>query len=284
MGDRAVNSASQNTQGILKNTRFSAVIMPFPFPGMNPYLEAPFLWREVHSRLIVALANDLGSRLRPRYYAAIETRTYLEDESEGVLVGVPDAIVFAANQTRQTSGAIVSTVTIPQPQTVQLVEPVEIKERYLEVRQVRTHAVIAAIEVLSPKNKRGDERISYLKKRQAVLQSQTHLVEIDLLRAYQPMPMAGTNFLGDYRILVSDAAQRPDAELYGFSLRDRIPAFLLPLQPDDQPLDVDLQSLLQRVYDEGNFDLRTDYSEPVPEPALSEDDRAWIRECLASSE
>lgn len=75
--------------------------MTSPFPGMNPYLEASFLWREVHSRLIVALANDLGSRLRPKYYAAIKTRIYLEDESEGVLVGVSDAIVFASAQTRQ---------------------------------------------------------------------------------------------------------------------------------------------------------------------------------------
>jgi hypothetical protein len=255
---------------------------------MNPYLEAAFLWREVHSRLIVALANDLGSRLRPKYYAAIETRTYLDDDSEGVLVGVPDAVVFSAQrQTTLTeivtnSQAPISQATIPstQPQRVQLLDPVEIKERFLEVRQVKTHAVIAAIEILSPKNKRGDGRISYLKKRQAVLRSQTHLVEIDLLRAYQPMPMLSTSGLGDYRILVSDAAQRPNADLYQFNLRDRIPSFLLPLQPDDQALAIDLQPLLQTVYDEGNFDLRVDYSEPIPEPALSESDRAWVEQCL----
>jgi hypothetical protein len=254
--------------------------MPSPFPGMNPYLEAPFLWREVHSRLIVALANDVGRRLRPKYYAAIETRTYLEDESEGVLVGVPDAVVFAGAQTRQAS--ITTTVTIPQiqPQRVQLVEPIEVKERFLEVRQVASHAVIAAVEVLSPKNKRGDGRISYLKKRQAIFESRTHLIELDLLRAYQPMPMLGMSWLGDYRILVSDAAQRPNADLYGFNLRDRIPRFPLPLQPDDQPLTVDLQPLLQTVYDEGNFDLRINYNEPVPEPALSESDQTWVQQCL----
>lgn len=192
--------------------------MLLPFPGMNPFLEAPYLWSEVHSRLIVALANDLGSRLRPKYYTAIETRTYLEDDSEGVLVGIPDAIAFAGAQTRQATPANVSTVTVPQaqPQRVQLVEPIEVKERFLEVRQVKTHEVIAAIEVLSPKNKRGDRRLSHLKKRQALLESQTHLIEIDLLRAHRPMPMAGMTGLGDYRILVSDAAQRPDAELYAF--------------------------------------------------------------------
>jgi hypothetical protein len=59
------------------------------------------------------------SRWRPKYYAAIETRTYLEDELEG--------------------------------------------ERFLEVRQVKTHAMIAAIEVLSLRNQCGDGRVSYLK-------------------------------------------------------------------------------------------------------------------------
>lgn len=252
---------------------------------MNPYLEAPFLWREVHNRLIVALANDLGARLRPKYYAAIETRTYLEDESDGVLVGIPDAIVFASSSIYESKMATIATVEIPQsqPQRVQLVEPIEVKERFLEVRQVQTHEVVAAIEVLSPKNKRGDGRISYLKKRQALFESQTHLVEIDLLRAYQPMPMAGVNGLWDYRILVSDAVQRPSAELYGFNLRDRIPSFSLPLKPEDNPITVDLQPLLQTVYDQGNFDLRIDYTQPIPEPTLSESDRLWVQQCITSN-
>lgn len=258
--------------------------MPSPFPGMNPYLEDPSFWREVHNRLIVALANDLGARLRPKYYVAIETRTYLEDESDGVLVGIPDAIVFAASQLRQSSMAIASTVEIPQtqPQKVQLIEPIEIKERFLEVRRVKTHEVVTVIEVLSPKNKRGDGRTSYLKKRQAIFESQTHLIEIDLIRAYQPMPIAGVSWVFDYRILVSDATQRPNAELYGFNLRDRIPVFSLPLGLDDNPVFVDLQLLLQEVYDQGNFDLRVDYDQVVPKPVLSESDRAWLQHSLTS--
>jgi hypothetical protein len=93
-----------------------------------------------------------------------------------------------------------------------------------------------AIEILSPKNKRGDGRIGYLKKRQAILQSQTHLVEINLMRAHQPMPLVGISQLGDYRILVSDAAQRPNAKLYGFNLRDRSPLFSIASQKFLTPL------------------------------------------------
>jgi hypothetical protein len=32
--------------------------MPSPFPGMDPYLEHPDLWPEVHSRWLMAMVKD----------------------------------------------------------------------------------------------------------------------------------------------------------------------------------------------------------------------------------
>jgi len=37
--------------------------MPTPFPGMDPYLERTGVWEEVHTRLIVAMA-DAGYPLK----------------------------------------------------------------------------------------------------------------------------------------------------------------------------------------------------------------------------
>ena len=162
---------------------------------MDPFLEDPFFWPQVHSRLIVALSNELGAKLRPKYYAAIETRTYLDDEEGSIFVGIPDAIVFNAAKTGvPTRFANTATLTATQPQRVHLVEPIEVKERYLEIRKVGTHEVIVAIEVLSPKNKRSEGRKIYLRKRQTTLksatyESATHFVEIDLLRSFSPMPV-----------------------------------------------------------------------------------------------
>lgn len=51
--------------------------MPSPFPGMNPYLENPDLWSEVHHRLITAIADAIESNLSLRYRVAIEKLTYL---------------------------------------------------------------------------------------------------------------------------------------------------------------------------------------------------------------
>ena len=67
-----------------------------------------------------------------------------------------------------------------------------------------TQEVVTIVEVLSPANKRaGRGRDAYLQKRERVLGSSTHLVEIDLLRTGEPMPMAGALRDLDYRIVVS---------------------------------------------------------------------------------
>jgi hypothetical protein len=50
--------------------------MPSPFPGMNPYLENPQFWPEVHHRLITAIANAIESNLHQNYRVAIEKRVY----------------------------------------------------------------------------------------------------------------------------------------------------------------------------------------------------------------
>jgi hypothetical protein len=66
--------------------------MPSPFPGMDPYLEDPFFWHQVHSQLIVALSHDLGGKLRPKYYAAIEISGVKQRHLEVRQVGTHESI------------------------------------------------------------------------------------------------------------------------------------------------------------------------------------------------
>ncbi|WP_446387052.1 DUF4058 family protein [Coleofasciculus sp. B1-GNL1-01] len=40
-------------------------MMPSPFPGMNPYLENPEFWSEVHHLLISILAEMLNLNYSP---------------------------------------------------------------------------------------------------------------------------------------------------------------------------------------------------------------------------
>ena len=43
--------------------------MPSPFPGMDPYLEEPRRWPDVHQSLITYIRDALQPAVRPRYFA-----------------------------------------------------------------------------------------------------------------------------------------------------------------------------------------------------------------------
>ena len=43
---------------------------------MNPYLEHPELWHQVHNRLIVGIADAIADQIAPQYRVSIEQRIY----------------------------------------------------------------------------------------------------------------------------------------------------------------------------------------------------------------
>jgi hypothetical protein len=254
---------------------------------MDPYLEQPTFWSSFHSRLIVALADALAPQLRPRYYVEVETRTYTDIPDGGeLLVGIPDAVVLAGKPSAPglaaspaSKGGNIAVQSVPQRVTLPM--PTEVKERYLEVREVGSDAVITVVEVLSPKNKRqGKGRTLYEDKRQLILGSGSHLVEIDLLRGDTPLPMQGAMQLAHYHILVSRAESRPQADLYAVTVRSPLPSFPLPLKEVGESVVVDLSAIFQGVYDRASYDLRLDYTQPPPPPAFGEADQTWMRELL----
>jgi hypothetical protein len=107
-------------------------------------------------------------------------------------------------------------------------------------------------------------------------------VEIDLLRAGKPMPMRGVSGVMDYRVLVSRSNLRPEADLYGFTLRESMPMFPLPLRQADEAVMVDLQGIFSGVYDRAGYGVRLNYQQPLPPPALSSADQQWMTDVLQS--
>ncbi|MBD2775388.1 DUF4058 family protein [Iningainema tapete] len=256
--------------------------MPSPFPGMDPYLENPEFWAEVHHRLITAIAIALAPPLRPKYQVAIEKRTYLTTLEDTVLVGIPDTTIYSrqrGNLQPTTVETASTTQTIPVQVEVPMLE--EVHEGYLEIRENATKQVITVVEILSPKNKRsGEGRIAYESKRRQILATATHFVEIDLLRSLPQMPILKYTGTSDYRILISRGDKRPVSDLYAFSVKDQIPAFHVPLQPLDTEPILDLQHLLNEVYDQAGYDLRIDYTQPSV-PPLSEEKATWANILLS---
>jgi len=158
----------------------------------------------------------------------------------------------------------------------------EVSETFLEIREVRTGKLVTLLALLSPVNKLHKQgREEYERKRGPVFSSWTHFVEIDLLRAGEPMPIVGPSIQSDYRILISRGTRRPRATLMPFTLRQPIPLFTLPLLPDDAEPEVVLNRILHDLYQRARFDLRLDYTQP-PVPALSESDTAWAEVLLTA--
>ncbi|MEL7070214.1 MAG: DUF4058 family protein [Cyanobacteria bacterium J06581_3] len=250
--------------------------MSSPFPGMDPYLERPATWSSFHSKFAVMLANAIEANLASQYYVEVETRTYQDDGSDGVMIGIPNAII-TTDDSPQSDLNQSGIATQIRPQQVTIPMPVTVKERYLEIRDVDNKKVITAIEILSPKNKAaGTGRISYEKKRQNILNSSAHLVEIDLLRAGKQMSIVGRKNDSAYCILVSRSSQRPRAELYGIELWQKLPDLPIPLQTEDEAVTVSLQAVLDALYQKGRYASRIDYSKAPPPPKLSEEEQQWL--------
>jgi hypothetical protein len=275
--------------------------VPSPFPGMDPYLEDPELWPAVHTDLIVALRDALVPLLRPRYFVTIELREYEISLAELELLAIGDVSITQPRPPRGgTNGPspAVSAVSAqpgeegeavpvrPGVLTVQVPRPVPVRERYLEIRRPRSHELITVIEVLSPTNKRtGKGRQQYEQKRLAIAETQTNLVEIDLLRAGEPMPLLHRGaplaraMAGDYRVVVSRGHLRHRADLYVISVRQALPTIPIPLREGEAEPQVDLQQVLNTVYDRGAYDMAVDYRlEPVS--PLAPADAAWADRLL----
>lgn len=251
---------------------------------MDPYLEHPDFWPEVHHWLITLLAETLVPQVRPKYRVAIEKRIYEINQPEesingnSLLVGIPDVSIH--RQSDQQQRPTESATVVAQPQTVTLPIPERVKQAYLEIREMQTGQVVTAIEILSPVNKRpGEGRNTYIQKRQRILSSLTHLVEIDLLRSWQAMPVLGSPMAGDCRVLISHSERRPSADWYAIDLKEPLPTLPIPLLNKGELATVDLQALLTAVYDRGGFDYVLDYSRPL-NPALPDDKATWADQLL----
>ncbi len=255
--------------------------MPSPFPGMDPYLEAPAGWQEFHSRFINTMSDFLVPKVRPRYAVHIERYVYVVDVIGEESRLRPDVTVaetgregiIAEPQTAATATAIL----VPLP------ELEEVRHYFLEIRELETQKVVTVIEMLSPFNKRaGKGRDEYLARRTEILLSDVHLVELDLLREGERLPMGKPLPPGQYYAIVSRSYKRPIAEVYAWTIRQPLPTIPIPLKRGEPDVMLDLQSVLNSVYDRAGYDYRLPYDRE-PDPPLSPEDWEWAKQIIAKS-
>ena len=256
--------------------------MPSPFPGMDPYLEGPS-WPGFHVLLIAELHAALVAKVRPKYVVEAERRVYVETDPDDEARFVrPDVAVSAAGPGGTPGAAEVGPAAIVEPLTLTLPMPAEHREAYLTIRLREPRRVVTVIEVLSPSNKIPNTagRETYLAKRDDVLRSKTHLVELDLLRGGARLPTIEPLPAADYYAFVCRGNRRPRAEVYAWSLRRAMPSIPVPLDPPDPDTVLDLQAVFHSVYDRAGYDYSLDYSAAVS-PPLPNETAAWAKDLLA---
>jgi hypothetical protein len=256
--------------------------MPSPFPGMDPYLEDPELWGDVHHELIGQIRAALNPQLRPKYVARVELRVYVEDEADpGRVERVPDIRIETGKKRPNGNGRGFATFNEVPEAIVAEMPWEEIKEAYLTIKHRETGALVTVIEVVSPTNKieHSAGRESFLKKRAEVLTSNVHWVEIDLLRKGKRIPSGPSFVSSDYRVSVCRTTERWKVKYWPISVRQRLPIVGIPLRGNDPDVPLNLGKVLNAAYDIAGYDDSINYSK-APIPPLNAADAKWANALL----
>lgn len=257
--------------------------MPSPFPGMDPYLEGSE-WSSVHTAMAVEIAKQLTPKLLPKYIARTEKRFVIaslepSDEDVGITSLYPDTSVSRSNRRRGSRPGPPAMIAAA-PMTIATVIPERIPQVSVVIRDKARRELVTAIEILPPANKQGDDRSEYLERRQRILLSAAHLVEIDLLRRGHRVPMQQHLPSVPYFVFVGRADRRPLTEVWPVTLRQKLPMIPIPLLPGDADVPLDLQKILTAVYDGCAYGASIDYASS-PEVRLSKEDVTWAKQRVA---
>ena len=252
--------------------------MPSPFPGMDPFIESQ-KWEDFHHSAISVMRELIAPQVADRYIVNVQERVYLQEIAGDERLIIPDASVIATEQPwlpPTASSEAGATVLAPVECLLPKSEPH--KEGFLEIRAVEDGRLVTVIELLSPSNKqRGTMGArKYLAKRKALLQTTANLVEIDLLRGGRSLPMASPLPPGDYFVLVSRGQSRPKSSVYGWRMPERMPTVPIPLSPGRNEPPLDLQNVLDLVYDRALYRLSMKYNLPLDPPTSAGEDW-WLK-------
>ncbi len=256
--------------------------MPSPFPGMDPYIEQSRIWVDFHARLADEISANLNAQIRPAYFARLTPYITYEvvEISRSRLQGIrPDVGVLQRQPALPFAGATL-VLDAPVESVVSMEAPLEILS--VEIYWASEESLVTAIEILSPVNKQwGHEAYrDYRRKRRELLRSDVHFIEIDLLRAGERSPLDRPVPAAPYYASLSRVGQRPFISVWPISLSSRLPTIPVPLAAGDPDAVLVLSQIVASVYERGGYDAQIDYRQPVPPPALSDEEAAWVDSLL----
>ncbi len=244
---------------------------------MDPHLEDPELWPDLHISLITYIRDALQPVLQPRYRARMDLRLYVARSNRNIY---PDVTVVHEDV------AAYAPAGVAEPYIV--TSPIERRrEPYIEIIHSASGEVVTAIELLSPANKlEGEGRRQYLRKQDELLSSNVNLVEIDLLSSGARVTPELRNQAGklvEYRYIIcvnrADDGDRTRCETYPIVLSSVLPTFRIPLRSPDPDVTLDLRAILIHAYDTGGYTGMIDYTKPARAP-MSVVEATWTLNLL----
>jgi hypothetical protein len=254
---------------------------------MDPYLEGE-MWQEFHERLANQISEQLMPLVTPKYVALLAKRYVIEHPVLGIFdlpperVIYPDVHIVAPWSKLPPSESPGGGPVVLEPAPLELLSPFaeEVPLLSVEIRDIAQRRLVTLIEILSPVNKRGEGMREYAARREGVLRTRTHLLEIDLLRGGQRIPLLGELPPAAYYVYLSRVERRPRTQVWPISLRRPLPTVPVPLLSPDPDAPLDLQAAVKACFDLVGYDRLLDYTLPPPPPDLPPDDTAWVAEQL----
>lgn len=267
--------------------------MPSPFPGMDPYLEDPEVFPDLHDAMIAEIRVTLNQLLPPSYFAGIGSRLWVDEAERFIGPDVP----ILDRPDRQAASALAvhnatcdaDTDTDTATSIVVRVPHDEMRETFVEIRSTsEKRRLVTGIEILSLTNKWAGSRGRklYRKKQTELLRRQVNLVELDLLRAGDHSTAVPLRRLMrqakvfDYHACVHRFVRSDEYTVYPMSMFLRLPAIEIPLLPNDADVTLDLQAVFDRCYDGARYERNVDYEIDEPIPPLSPKQHRWADEVL----
>ncbi|MCI0682006.1 MAG: DUF4058 family protein [Gemmataceae bacterium] len=251
--------------------------MPSPFPGMNPYLENDSVWQDFHQSLCMVMRDALVPQIRPDFYAKVNEHLFIHDSTaeDRRLLGRADVGITRPPTVNggPASVAVLEAFCEIEAPTVIDVE----RSGYIEIFSKYDDSLVTVIELLSPTNKKLEDREQFIAKRREIMARGIHYVEIDLLRGNPRMPAKDMPDC-DYCVLVARAERRPKLGLWPLKLHEPLPPIRIPLRPPHADAILELQQLLNEVYDAAGYEDHIYRFEP--QPRLHPQDAEWARQFL----
>lgn len=265
--------------------------MPSPFPGMDPFLEHPVFFPGLHGAMHTYIREALQPVLPEPYFAELNERVWVEPSARSI---EPDSVVIHSPGNGYEGGGVATAVaTRSQPLVFEVFDD-EYTEMFIEVRtrtRGDTERLVTTIEVLSPSNKKPGEkgRDLYLEKQREILNIESHLVEIDLLRAGEhttPMSLERLQHKAgafDYHVSVHRFDDYGRFFIFPWKLEDTLPEIAVPLLPGDGAVALDLQAVFFRCYETGPYRRRVRYDVSRLDPPLDAERTAWVKQVIDRS-